>query len=258
MPAAAQGAILCAMYTAVAQQRAVSNHGPQLNPALNRAALAAQFRQRGRIQISDVLTKSSADRLHFCLQREIPYALYANIGGTPRALRDLTPEERQICIVAAWREVGTREFKFIYDTHLVSFAGEPYSDSQHYLAQTAAFLNSPEFLGFAREVTGIGAIEFADAQATRYGSGHFLTAHDDDVAGSNRLTAYVFSFTPVWRPEWGGLLEFLDGNGQIETGYMPGFNTLKLFRVPMSHHVSMVAPYAQGLRHSITGWLRAR
>jgi Rps23 Pro-64 3,4-dihydroxylase Tpa1-like proline 4-hydroxylase len=250
--------MLCVMYAVVAQHWPVSNPGPQLNSVLDRAALAAEFRQRGRIQIRDVLTKSSADRLYLCLQREISYALYTNIGGMARALRDLSPEERHTCIVAAWREVGTREFKFAYDTHLVSFAGEPYSDSRHYLAQTAAFLNGPEFLAFAREVTGIGAIEFADAQATRYGSGHFLTAHNDNVAGSNRLVAYVLGFTPTWRPEWGGLLEFLDGNGEIETGYLPGFNTLKLFSVPMSHHVSMVAPYAQGLRHSITGWLRAR
>jgi Rps23 Pro-64 3,4-dihydroxylase Tpa1-like proline 4-hydroxylase len=191
------------------------------------------------------------------LQREAAYSLYANIGGIPRALHDLAPEERHTCMVAAWREVGTREFKFAYDTHLISFAGEPYSDSQHYLAQVAAFLNGPGFLGFVRNVTGIGAIEFAAAQATRYGSGNFLTAHDDNVAGSNRLVAYVFSFMPIWRPEWGGLLEFLDAAGQIEAGYMPGYNSLKLFSVPMSHHVSMVAPFAPGLRHSITGWLRA-
>ena len=84
-------------------------------------------------------------------------------------------------------------------------------------------------------------MSYADAQATLYRSGHFLTSHNDDTPGSKRLAAYVLSFTPAWRAEWGGLLEFLDGNGQVETGYLPGFNTLKLFRVPMTHYVSMVA-----------------
>jgi Rps23 Pro-64 3,4-dihydroxylase Tpa1-like proline 4-hydroxylase len=100
--------------------------------------------------------------------------------------------------------------------------------------------------------------EYADAQATLYRSGHFLTAHDDNTPGTKRLAAYVLSFTPVWRPEWGGLLEFLDDTSQVETGYVPGFNTIKLFRVPMTHYVSMVAPSAMSGRYSITGWLRAR
>jgi Rps23 Pro-64 3,4-dihydroxylase Tpa1-like proline 4-hydroxylase len=121
-----------------------------------------------------------------------------------------------------------------------------------------AFLNSEEFLGFTRDITGIEAIEFGDAQATLYRSGHFLTAHDDNVPGTKRLAAYVMSFTPVWRPEWGGLLEFVDHTSQVDAGYVPGFNTLKLFRVPMTHYVSMVAPFATGSRYSITGWLRAR
>ena len=231
---------------------------PQLSLQLDRAALTNEYKRASRIHIQNVLTQESAERLHLCLREETPYGLCVNIGGTVRTLRDLTPTERQHCAIAAWREVGTAGFRFLFDMHVLSLNGEPYSDPGHYWSKTVSFLNGADFLELAREITGIEGIDFADAQATLYRGGDFLTVHDDDVPGTKRLAAYVLSFTPVWRPEWGGLLEFLDRSSQIEMGYMPGFNTLKLFRVPMAHHVSMVAPYGGYGRYSITGWLRSR
>jgi SM-20-related protein len=231
---------------------------PQLNPQLDRTALGEEYRRHGRIHIQDVLTQTSAERLYRCLRDETPYGLCLNAGGEARTLSSLTPQQRLECATAVWREVGAAGFRFLFDMYLLSFSGEPYRDPHHYWAKAVAFLNSEEFLGFSREITGIEGIEYADAQATLFRSGHFLTAHDDYVPGTKRLAAYVMSFTPVWRPEWGGLLEFIDHTSQVDTGYVPGFNTLKLFRVPMTHYVSMVAPYATGGRYSITGWLRAR
>jgi SM-20-related protein len=229
-----------------------------LNSELNRSALKDEYRRQGRIHIKNVLTEAAAERVYACLKSETAYDLTVNITGDARALRNLTSKEQHDCTVAAWGKVGVDGFQFVYDMHLLSFAGEAYRDPTHYWAKVTGFLNGTEFLEFAREITGIDAIDFADAQATLYRAGHFLTGHDDNVPGTKRLAAYVLSFTPVWRPEWGGLLEFLDSGGQVEAGYVPGFNTLKLFRVPMGHYVGMVAPYAQGGRYSITGWLRAR
>lgn len=127
----------------------------------------------------------------------------------------------------------------------------------HPLAPLFEFLNSETFLSFVRAVTGFDEIGFADAQATRYGPGHFLTSHNDAVDGKNRLAAYVINMTPRWRPDWGGHLVFYDDAGNIEEGYVPAYNALNLFSVPADHAVSIVAPFAGALRHSITGWLRA-
>ena len=44
-------------------------------------------------------------------------------------------------------------------------------------------------------------------------------------------------------------------DGQIERGFMPGFNVLTLFRVPKAHSVAPVAAYAAAKRLSLTGWL---
>lgn len=231
---------------------------PRLNPDLDHATLAGEFRRRGRMQVQTILTQPSADRIHACLRHETPYGLCLNAGGASRGLANLTPQQEQDYTQKAWREVGIDGFQFLYEQHNLSLQGEPYPDRSHFWAKVVDFLNGPEFLGFAREVTGFTDIAFADAQATLYRGGHFLTAHDDDTPGTGRRAAYVLSFASAWRPEWGGLLEFLDASGRIEEGYMPQFNTLKLFRVPMTHYVSIVAPYAMVGRYSITGWLRAR
>jgi Rps23 Pro-64 3,4-dihydroxylase Tpa1-like proline 4-hydroxylase len=237
---------------------ALPDEFPRLNPHLDPAALAAEFRRRGRMQIRNILTQASADRIHSCLRHETPYGLCLNTGGASRGLANLTPQQEQDYTQKAWREVGVDGFQFLFEQHNLSLEGEPYSDANHYWAKVVDFLNGPEFLDFARAVTGFADIEFADAQATLYRGGHFLTAHDDDTPGTKRRAAYVLSFASAWRPEWGGLLEFLDDKGRIEEGYMPQFNSLKLFRVPMTHYVSIVAPYAMVGRYSITGWLRGR
>ena len=113
-----------------------------------------------------------------------------------------------------------------------------------------------DFIAFVRAVTGMSAIAFADAQATLYRPGDFLTAHDDTAAGKNRLAAYVLSMTPAWRADMGGILEFLDANGHVGGGYVPTFNALNLFRVPQVHCVSQVSLFG-ALRYSVTGWFRS-
>jgi Rps23 Pro-64 3,4-dihydroxylase Tpa1-like proline 4-hydroxylase len=63
--------------------------------------------------------------------------------------------------------------------------------------------------------------------------------------------------TPEWRPDWGGILQFIDARGNIAEGYTPCFNALNIFRVPAVHSVSQVALYG-GFRYSVTGWFHAR
>ena len=118
-----------------------------------------------------------------------------------------------------------------------------------------AFLNGEAFLSFARRLTGAADIGYVDAQATRYRAGHFLTVHDDHVAGADRRAAYVLNLTKGWKPDWGGQLLFHDADGHVTGGFMPAFNALNVFLVPAAHSVSVVAPYAGGVRYAITGWM---
>jgi len=236
----------------------VTDQAPQLNPLLDRGSLAAEFARRGHVQIPQVLTRDSAQRLHACLTGETSFTLVSNDGGKPLEFPDLTPAARQDQTKAAWRRVGRNAFQYLYEQHVLSLEGERYADAGHYWAAVTDFLNGPSFLGLARAVTGMADIAFADAQASLYRAGHFLTAHGDESMGTKRLAAYVLSMTPSWRPEWGGLLEFIGEDGHIASGYVPNFNSLRLFKVPINHHVSCVAPFAMAGRYSITGWFRAR
>src|SRR5205085_4083132 len=77
----------------------------ELNPVLDRAALANDFRQHGRLHIQSVFNPPSADHLHRCLANETRYSLCANLGGVARAMVDLSPQERQDCSIDEWRVV---------------------------------------------------------------------------------------------------------------------------------------------------------
>lgn len=127
----------------------------------------------------------------------------------------------------------------------------------HFFNTVFRFLNSEPFLGLVRGITGDDSISFADAQATRFTGGDFLTCHDDAVDGKNRRIAYVLGLTRAWRPDWGGALSFPDDGDLTIESWLPGYNTLNLFRVPTRHFVGVVAPFAAAARYSITGWLRS-
>lgn len=137
----------------------------------------------------------------------------------------------------------------IYDLAQAGHGAQPWND-------LVAFLNGEAFLGLMRRVTGEPGIALADAQLTRFRSGHFLTRHDDEAHGKNRYFAYVLSLCPAWNADWGGLLAFHDEAGNLSEAFTPRFNTLNLLRVPQPHSVTQVSLFAGGDRLSVTGWLR--
>lgn len=229
---------------------------PELNPALDRLGLADEFRRKGRVHIARVLTPKSAERLQRCLANETQWSVTFNNGQDFMDVTYADLAERSKLAISAMRRAAN-EFQYVFDNHRLSRNGEPYPDPEHHLARIVAFLNSPPVLDFVRGVTGLGAIAWADAQATLYRPGDFLTLHDDRVGGHKRLAAYVLNLTQDWRAEWGGVLQFLDERGHIDEGYVPAFNALNLFRVPALHSVSQVAIFG-GMRYSVTGWFHAR
>jgi len=226
-----------------------------LRPDLDRASFAESFRRSGRVHIPAILTDVSAQRLYRCLMEETPWTLIHNKNGLRVDFPYTSIEQRTIEARGAWQRAHAN-FTYVYDNHRLSNAGEPYPDKNHHLAKLVAFLNSPDFIAFIRAVTGQSAIAFADAQATLYRPGDFLTAHDDIAQGKNRLAAYVLSMTPGWRADMGGILEFLGADGHVSGGYVPAFNALNLFRVPQVHCVSQVSLFG-ALRYSVTGWFRS-
>lgn len=232
----------------------------ELNPTLDRRTIGNVFKAHGRVHIPDVLTPASATALHQQLSSQTPWQLSLNVGErhvdlAHHQLALMPPEQREL-LARRTVEQARGGFQYVFENYPLYDLYRSGAREQP-LLRVHEFLNSLGFLRFARDVTGLEQIAFADSQATRYLPGHFLTEHDDDIAGKQRLAAYVFNFTPQWRADWGGVLQFIDRDGHIAEGYAPKFNALNLFRVPQKHSVSYVTPAAAHARYSITGWLRA-
>ena len=234
-----------------------------LNPNLDRARLAETFARDGRLQVRDFLTGETAEEIYQILSRATPYGIGWQAGTDgPHAIEapelHRAPVERQREINEATYQAAARgEYAFQYARFpiLNAYLEKWNEGSPHDLL--IEHINAAEFMSFIREVTGLPELIKADAQATLYRPGHFLTLHDDlGTANEQRRVAYVLNLTRRWQADWGGLLHFVNEDGEIVDSWLPQFNTLALFRVPIRHTVSYVAPFADEPRFAITGWFR--
>jgi Rps23 Pro-64 3,4-dihydroxylase Tpa1-like proline 4-hydroxylase len=234
-----------------------------INPALDPAQYAPQFAGRGRVHLPDFLDPPGAEQVHRYLAQSAAWSLVLHDGTH---VREATPEQRRHADeiwereMAAFAYARAREgFEFLYEHRKIADEPRERAADPSPVARFVDFLNSPVFLEFARRLTGQPDIMRADAQATRYRPGDFLTQHDDfDKTGRKlRRAAYVFNLTPRWQPDWGGQLQFIGPDGHVAEAWVPRFNALNVFAVPQPHSVSIVSPFAVGARYSVTGWLLA-
>ncbi len=238
--------------------------GPSVELAahIDVAHIAQVYARVGRVHITPALSRECAERAYRSLVEEVPWQLHLNDGEKAYDIAQeqvrLLPEATRVLLHERVQANAQRGFQYVFDSFPLSDAHALGRNLDLYAMRIFEFLNSPEFLAFAREVTGNAAIALADAQATLYRPGHFLTQHDDLANGVERIAAYVLNLTPEWRADWGGVLNFLDPDGHVAEGYTPAFNALNIFKVPQPHSVSYVAPFARSGRYSITGWLRAK
>jgi len=234
----------------------------KLSPHHDTALLAQAFQRSGRIHIPEIFTAETAARIAQCLHRETPWFFTFNRGLKSE---NFSLQEWAALGPKALAEINhhvlsnaSEGFQFLYNNYRIENEANRRNWPDLFLNKLHAHLNSEPFLIFARAVTGFDDIAEVDAQATLYRVGHFLTQHADDKPGERRRAAYVLNFTPVWRPDWGGILNFIDENGHVAEGYTPAFNALNVFKVPQNHAVSIVAPFAIEGRYSITGWMKHR
>lgn len=241
----------------------------EINPALDRAALAEQFAPHKRVQIRDVLTGETAREIRSILGQHTPWGLAAQAGiadppGPQQVLAqdlkvDAGKKRAQELAQASHASAANGDYAFRYAQYsLVQSYLEKWNEGgPHDLL--LEYLNTPEFLGLVGDVTGVAGLVKADGQATLYGPQHFLAHHHDSHVAEGWKVAYVLNFTiDDWKPDWGGYLNFFDDEGDIVQGFRPRFNALNLFQVPQAHNVGFVPPFAPLGRFAITGWLRDR
>ena len=238
-----------------------------LNPALNPEELAPRFRSSGRIVIQDALLTEQADRMHRCLRTQIPWRLaYRDTRVTgEHQQQQLTRQQLQAMgpkAAAALRAQVLHQardhFQYLYQHFNIN--GGRGTDNPPGLAvyDLLDFMLGEEFLDFARRLTGTPELDDLYAHATLYTAGSFLKIHEDVTPVQDRRYAYVLGLTRGWRADMGGLLHFLDDQGNVVETVVPRYNSLTIFRVPMPHLVSMVAPWVPEPRLAVTGWLLVR
>jgi Rps23 Pro-64 3,4-dihydroxylase Tpa1-like proline 4-hydroxylase len=239
----------------------------ELSPGIDVAAAAEDFARTGRVRIAPFLTDASARRLRDLLEHHTPWGVAWSAGGADpeviraEALAQLPAERAQAIQQQLRSSTAGGEYAFCYSTYpLVQALLEGWAPGGPH-EQLLAELNDPKLMKLMRDIAAIPELAKADGQATRYSPGHFLARHDDSEPSKGRRVAYVLNLcgdpagTP-WRPEWGGMLQFLSDDGEPDETLLPKFNALNLFRVPQPHHVTSVASFAPSTRFAVTGWFR--
>jgi Rps23 Pro-64 3,4-dihydroxylase Tpa1-like proline 4-hydroxylase len=231
-----------------------------ISPQHDPEHLGRQLQKTGRVQIPDFFPMETAERLD-ALLRENQTWFTAYNGGERfyevpiQEMITLSPQQRQRFLQQIYK--GARDgFQYLFQQYYISDAVQNGRETDHPLHIMHEAVNADSFLAFMRTLTGDPRVRYADSFASQYLPGHFLTQHDDTHATDDRVAAYVISMTKDWKADWGGNLVFYDGDGNIEGGFKPTFNTLNIFLVPRPHAVTAVAPFAGDRRTSFLGWLK--
>ena len=242
----------------------LGHNGRMLNPDLDIAALATHFAEKGKIQIADVFRSEVADSLHQCLRDEIPWRLscYDNMQESAdravkisRATLSAMSREQQSGFQQEILRQARDQFQYVYQSFDLLEGHRTGEQPDLYVYKLMQYLASDAFFDFARSLTGDQQIGYVDGHATRYVAGHFLKDHSDESPFERRRFAYVISMTRDWDADMGGLTQFMDDEGGVVDCFVPTFNSLTVFSVPVKHMVSYVPPWVSGERLSVTGWL---
>ncbi len=231
-----------------------------LTPRADLPALSAQYAATGAVSLEALIPREQAKALAAELARSDLWLEIFRAGEKvfemPHAEFLALSERQNGDLRRMIEDAARRGLQYRYRSVRVAEGAEERSRRGLLVDRFTDLLNSAPALNLLRAIARRPDIAFADAQATDYRAGDFLTTHDDAVEGKNRVAAYVFGLTTGWQADWGGLLLFERGTSVF--GFVPEFNTLRLFAVPSRHHVSHVAPWVTARRLSVTGWLRTR
>jgi SM-20-related protein len=232
----------------------------RLNPSLDAEVHARAYAETKCVQINGLFEPAIADVLEQTLL-SLPWRLVTqderqhNILLTRDLLAAMSPAEKQK-LEEGVRARAAQNFGYCYFCYPMIDARLGGWDEGHPIHALTDFLNSPDFLAFARTIIGNPAVTKIDAQASNYRCGHFLTRHKDDGAKQERRAAYTIGFSRNWQTDWGGLLMFIDDKLDVTRAFLPRFNVLTVFDGMMLHAVSPVSAFAPAPRLSIAGWFR--
>lgn len=234
----------------------------RINPSLDPNAFRESYARDKFVQIRNIFESTQAEAICQILRTQIRWRL---IYQTPEeGVVELSKEQIDAMGSNGIKqrmdrvmELARRSHGYCYSGYHMIGAIKEGRDLGHPIHKVTEFLNSSEFIDFGSKVIGETGITRADAQATLFGPGSFLTRHVDEGSNNERRAAYTLGFSKDWHTDWGGLLMFVNKETtDVTEAYIPRFNTLTLFDGRKVHSVSPVSTFAGDGRFSIVGWLQ--
>lgn len=214
--------------------------------------LKEKFEINGRLKISNFLNQQFANYLFHYSYSNKNWLLATGIESV-KYLKPSTPLNDKINnkqIKNVNEAFGKDNFSYIFYRSMNS---KNMSYFEFALRQT---MNSPVFINFLNEITGLELVGLNTLFLSKYKSGNFLSPHSDK--GNGKL-AFVINISSGWKPQYGGVLHFMnDERTEIIDSFVPEFNSFVIFNVPhphgIPHFVSHVSPNVRFNRYAITGW----
>lgn len=233
-----------------------------INPAHSVEELARIFAANKSIVINDFLEPSYAEDLYNFFNKEMPnewwFASYKDMGDSKdykqtKFLQHFPENQEFIEFEKQKANHALLEgyFSYIFDRttpHKPKCPCKECNFKRH--------LGGTTFLDFVSTLTCEHLTQTNELFASRYTSEQFLGPHHDKNKGK---IGFVLNLTKDWKPEYGGLLHFMEKDYKTVTKViLPEFNKLTLFSVPVQagipHFVSRVVPNLKLNRISYTGW----
>lgn len=197
------------------------------------------------VVLEDFLVPGVAERLSRFLDGEAEFATeYGLYGIDDRRVdeREWLAADDAARFFRFAKNVGTRPEFQLSDNALT------------YLRFRTTFQRSDELRALFEAMTGLELAASDDFGSHSMQAGDFLRTHDDD--NRNRRLALVLYLSPGWRPEFGGSLEVVDGDGEASI-VEARFNSLVAFdtRAGTTHRVLPISDAAgERRRLTIGGW----
>lgn len=244
-----------------------------INKSLDFNSIKNEFGKNGYIKIDNFFNEYTAEFLYEALKELNKKGLWyqANFGNPKFYDSTLTLEQSDARHFSYRYEMyplksytlDSMKKSFIFRTDmnkLENISDNPEMELKHnnILREVSDFLNSEymhDLIGF---ITG-NTLSYNDLVcfASRYTADDYLAPHNDSTHDrvSPRRVAFVINLTKDWLLHWGGNLVILeeDKDKAIET-FIPLFNNMILFNVPVRHAIFPVSCYCQSERFAITGW----
>jgi len=238
-----------------------------INSEINGNLYREEFEKNGSVVIKNFLTEEYIEKLHMFFINDMPdhwwsNASYPGVDGNISYLRNLPEYQEHIHANLNYvnnifyNGSNTSGIAGNISYHFYRTVGDHVAGCYCAECEFRTWLLSADMLNFLSNISGETYTSFSTTFASKYSEGCFLSPHTDH---SNGDIGFVLQFTKDWKPQWGGLLHFMNDEGdQIEQVEVPTFNTLTLFRLPEQkgkwHYVSHVNPGVKSVRLAYSGW----